>query len=401
MNQLNLEALGGLSRALSEELHSCFELIDQFDRQHEGDPQQLTSGSYDPTPAALASAARHALRQLDDCVSEIIEFTNGEAARISNHSFILVLGEAGIGKTHLFCDVAKHRLGSGLPTILLLGEKFSAEMGPWSQVTEQLLLTHLSPEEFLGALDAAGQIRRRRALIMIDALNEGQGLDLWSKYLGGMTETAKKYPHIAFALSCRDTFQPVVIPPDMVESGELQTVHHQGFQGYEYDATKKFFEYFGIESPAAPLLVPEFSNPLFLKLLCSGLNNEGLRRLPKGFRGITKVFEFFIESTNRKLAKELGYDPDDRYVQATADRLAHAMAEKSQAWLEKPDAKRIIEQIRSEPVQYEKTLYRNLLHEGLLKEDLRLTIGDSQQRQLRVPVVSFAYERLANHLIVA
>ncbi len=165
--------------------------------------------------------------------------------------------------------------------------------------------------------------------------------------------------------------------------------------------TKKFFEYFGIESPAAPLLVPEFSNPLFLKLLCSGLNNEGLRRLPKGFRGITKVFEFLIESTNRKLAKELGYDPDDRYVQATADRLAHAMAEKSQAWLEKPDAKRIIEQIRSEPVQYEKTLYRNLLHEGLLKEDLRLTIGDSQQRQLRVPVVSFAYERLANHLIVA
>ncbi len=206
---IDLEALGGLSRALSEELHSCFESIDQFDRQHEGDPQQLTSGSYDPTPAALASAARHALRQLDDCVSEIIEFTNGEAARISNHSFILVLGEAGIGKTHLFCDVAKHRLGSGLPTILLLGEKFSAEMGPWSQVTEQLLLTHLSPEEFLGVLDAAGQIRRRRALIMIDALNEGQGLDLWSKYLGGMTETAKKYPHIAFALS----------PPGYVSAG--------------------------------------------------------------------------------------------------------------------------------------------------------------------------------------
>ena len=391
---IDLETFRGLAEDLSENLDSCIELTEKDEYRQVAEPQRKTAGSHVLTPAEQASVARDALRRLHNAVTEIIGFTYEESARISNLSFVLVVGEAGTGKTHLFCDVAKHRVDIGLPTILLLGEKFTAQKGPWGQIADQLLLNDLGPEEFLGALDTAAQVRGLRALMMIDALNEGQGVDLWKKYLGGMAETAKKYPHIAFALSCRDPYQMIVIPSDMAESGQLYTVRHHGFEGHEFDATRTFFRLYGIESPAGPLLVPEFSNPLFLKLLCCGLQNQGLRKIPKGFRGITKVFEFFIQSTNTKLGRELGYDPDDRYVQVISDRLAQAMAEKSQAWLEKTEAKHIIEQIRSEPTQHEKTLYWNLVREGILKEDLRPITRDSQK------VVSFAYERLANHLIV-
>ncbi len=395
-----LETLRCLSSDLSERLNSCIEETKKEEYQQVAESQQRTAGQYIPTSRELASAAQDDLRNLDLCVSEIVNFTYEEVARTANHSVLLVAGEAGTGKTHLFCDVAKHRIEVGLPTVLLLGEKFAADKGPWGQIADQLLLNHLGPEEFLGALDAVAQVAGRRAFILIDALNEGQGFDLWNKYFRGMTETIQQYPHVVLAVSCRDTYEEDFIPRAMIENEELHRVCHLGFEGHEYDATQKFFEHFCIEAPTAPILVPEFSNPLFLKLLCSGLSNEGIRRIPQGFRGITKVFDFFIESTNLKLSRDLAYDLDDELVQRAVGLLSHATAEKAQGWLEKSQAKRIINQIRSEPDQYEKTLYRNLLHEGVLKEDRRLIIHDPKMGNRRETTVSFAYERLANHLIV-
>ena len=88
---------------------------------------------------------------------------------------MILKGMAGTGKTHLLCDIARHRIEPGRPTILLMGQRFTSLDAPWSQALQQMDLPALSAEEFVGALEAAAQAVGCRALVMVDAVNEGSG----------------------------------------------------------------------------------------------------------------------------------------------------------------------------------------------------------------------------------
>jgi hypothetical protein len=78
-----------------------------------------------------------------------------------------------------------------------------------------------------------------------------------------------------------------------------------------------FFEHFGIDFPSTPLLAPEFSNPLYLKTLCSGLKASGQSRLPRGFHGVVKAFSQYIAGVNRKVARDIDYDVRHDHVTAS------------------------------------------------------------------------------------
>ena len=100
---------------------------------------------------------------------------------LANTPALLLVGKGGTGKTHLFCDVANHRISRGLPRVLLLGGHFK-DSEPWAQIIGLLGLS-CTKEQFLGALQTAAQAKGTRALILIDALNEGEGKKLWKKHL--------------------------------------------------------------------------------------------------------------------------------------------------------------------------------------------------------------------------
>ena len=61
-----------------------------------------------------------------------------EAQRWGGAAVMIVRGQAGIGKTHLLCDVAHHRIAKGRPTVLLLGQSFTSDGAPWPQAAELL-----------------------------------------------------------------------------------------------------------------------------------------------------------------------------------------------------------------------------------------------------------------------
>jgi hypothetical protein len=397
---IEFERIRQIAKELVEAIEGCRKIAAKKKLEERGAASTSASGTYTPSTSESASALTHGLRELDVVVAEIMDFTWSDDARMSNHSVLILSGEAGTGKTHLMCDVARRRLEHGLPTVLLLGQDFVAARGPWPQIVDGLHLSDMNPERFLGALDAAGQLAGHKSLIMIDALNEGEGIDLWPNHLRGMRQMLQDFPRVILAVSCRDTYEAAIIPEAMLVQGEAARVIHKGFEGHEYDATKAFFSAHNIESPGGPLLVPEFSNPLFLKLLTKGLQNMGFKKLPKGSQGITRLFNFFIDSVDHKLARKLGYDEDDHLVRRAVEALARHLADKVDPWLEKQQAKQIVAAIRPEPqgIEYERTLYRNLIHEGLLMEDLHW-IGYSPGD--RIQITRFAYERFSNHLVVS
>jgi len=322
---------------------------------------------------------------------ELQDYGIGLESHLTNLPALLLVGEAGRGKTHLLCDVARHRIAAGMPTILLIGGQFNEEE-PWSQIIKLLGLGY-TREEFLGALEASAQAQGTRALILIDALNEGHGKILWHKHLAGFLRVVTQSPWLGVALSVRTSYESII--PDGLVPAKLLRAEHSGFMNHEYVATTTFFAHYGIQQPSIPLLVPEFQNPLFLKLLCEGLKNKKLTRLPSGLQGITAVFDFFIESVNTKLSSSeyLNFNPKLPIIQNAIRKMAARLAEQGTTWLPLEQAQEVIDQVLPRS-GYEASLFRHLLTEGVIAEN-RFYSGDDQW----LDGVHFAYERLSDHLI--
>jgi len=308
-----------------------------------------------------------------------------------NSSLMILRGEAGTGKTHLLCDIARQRNDAGQPTVMLLGQKFVSNDEPWLQALSHLDLSGLSAKQFVGALEAAAQAAGSRALLFVDALNEGAGRAVWPSHLEAFLAHAERSPWIGVVLSIRTSYEQLVIPPSVLERSYV--VDHMGFAEHEYDAAKTFFAYYGLDLPSTPLLAPEFRNPLFLKTMCQGLAARGERRLPRGFHGISTVFDLYLRAVNDRLALVLGFDARSDLVRRSLEAIAVAMTEKGVSWLELSRVNEIVNEFL-QGRDFESSLYRNLVSEGVLVEDAsRGGDGDPEV------VVFVAYERLADHLM--
>jgi hypothetical protein len=338
----------------------------------------------------FARMVHQLLTNLDD----IGEFCKGGEAQLASRPYLLLVGDAGTGKTHLFCDVAMRRIRAAAPTILLNGNQFTNQE-PWTQI---LLLLGLdcSKDEFLGALDALAEARGTRALIMIDALNEGEGKQIWGTHLAGLLLAVSRFPRIGVALSVRTSYENIVIPLGLVPD-RLHREEHHGFEDHEFEAATSFFRHYKIEQPSVPLLVPEFRNPLFLKLFCEGLRNRGLSRIPSGLAGVTAIFDFFIGSVEAKLSSAtfLDYDPASRAARKAITLLARRMAEVAATSVPRAECAEIVNQVLPSLGGFERTLFRHLISEGVLLEDRRYAEGGW------IDVIHFCYERFSDHMIAS
>jgi len=338
------------------------------------------------------SYERHHAYQLGARLRDLAEEAASPAANAANTHAVLLDGEAGHGKTHLLFDVAKRRIGAKLPTVILLGGQFT-KGDPWTQVL-QLLHVDCKRDEFLGALDAAAEAQLSRALILIDALNEGDDRTIWKKGLAGFLTACARYPRISVGVTVRTSYVTDVLPDGIGEKLTRET--HHGFAEHEYRATRTFFAWFGIKRPSIPLLNPEFQNPLFLKLICKGIKDAGLTDMPKGLHGVTQMFDFLLDAANQKLSAsdQLDFDPKERLVHDALRSVAEALAASDSHFLTRDEARAIVD-AHLPGRTYNHSLFARLLSEGLLAEE-RVWRNDGLREGIR-----FAYERLQDQQIAS
>jgi len=221
-----------------------------------------------------ADFAEFKLRQIHEELESILDFCESDAARVAAVAAMLLTGDAGVGKTHFLCSIANTQAAADLPVVLLLGEQFD-RTEPWTRIL-QLLGLSCDRDEFLGALNAAGEAAGCRALILIDAINEGEGVLFWKNHLASMLIHIGRYPYLGFAVSIRSAYAV----HEAVTSLELIRTEHPGFAGRTLEASRHFFQQFGLPEPNIPLLHPEFDNPLLLKLLCTAIRDSGYDGIP-------------------------------------------------------------------------------------------------------------------------
>ena len=331
------------------------------------------------------------LRQLMRQLLRLQKCMKHDSCLVANTGALLLSGDAGTGKTHLLCDVTSRRYRSGRLSILLHGGHFT-NGNPKDAITKELGLS-CTFDELLAAL-AAGQASGSKLLIMIDALNEGDGHCIWPKYLGGVLNAVSRYQWVGIAMGVRTIYETAIVPE--LGSEELSRIAHSGFEDNIDDAIKTFFDGNGIERPGVPLLVPEFLNPQFLIILCDGLQNMQMARMPNELQGLTSVYGFFIDSVDKKLSQSsmLDYSEDAKITRRAVDALAELMASKDSKLLEYQEADACLGKIYP-AAAHSRSLIRNLISEGILNKERLLDISGSPKH-----VVQFAYERLADNMII-
>ena len=228
----------------SKEGMQVLEHIRELQREEKPKSEDAPASSgHQAEPLRNILAYVHRLQMALQQVAEVCNHANA----LANSQLLLLKGEGGTGKTHLLCDFAKRRVEAQLPTLLLMGQRFLSDDDPWTQLRKQLDLSHSSAEEFVGALESAAQASGCRVLVIIDALNEGNGRKIWPAHLDSFLAKFEKSPWIGVVLSVRSSYEETVITEGAKDRAAVVT--HQGFTGHEFDATPTFFAHYGTRIP--------------------------------------------------------------------------------------------------------------------------------------------------------
>jgi hypothetical protein len=367
-------------------------LTDAVGRAHPPrDEKEETEGDRAATPRR--STLRHDLRILEDALADLEAFLDSPAATAAELGGLLMTGDAGQGKTHLFCDSGRRAIEAGRPAAVLLGNQFSGR-DAWGDIAKRLGLGDVGSEVLVGGMQSAAEAAGEPFLLFIDALNESADARGWQEEIPALLAEIDGNPWISFALSVRSPFLPVVLPPGDLEG--VAEIEHPGFRGHELEATERFFDHFGLAQPQFPLLTPEFSNPLFLKLYCEGLRGLGQEAPPAGGGHITEVFSRYLKWKETRIVARLKLDPALHPVSRAVRKFSEAMVAAGREQIPYDDASQMVAEFAPAMTEWPDTLFGQLLSEGILTKDIAWDWQSDDYRE----VVRFTYQRFADHSAV-
>ena len=326
-----------------------------------------------------------------DLLSGFSKFFETKKAKAAEIKAALLYGEAGIGKSHLLCDISLHRIENGQPTIFLLGSQYSGG-NPIEFIKDAVDLKGYSDTQVLGAIDAVGEASSSRAIIIIDAINEGPCREDWYNHIISFLSDVSNFNNIAILLSCRSTYLKYILP-DNINENRLFQIEHPGFQGYEHRAAEKYLSQQGISKPSAPMLAPEFTNPLFLKTCCQALKANKQITFPKGLHGITRLFDFYVQSVEKTVARHKHYTPEEEIVKCALTTFSSKLFPEYLTGMPIGETRKLFKE-HDPNENIGEPLFDKLLHEGVLSEDISYGPEDRGK-----PFIRFTYERFSDYFV--
>lgn len=311
--------------------------------------------------------------------------------KLINDPILILEGEAGVGKSHLLADVVKRREKEQQFSLFFLGQKFITDEEPFTQMMKMLYFTG-SSEEFLEMLEAKAETKGHRIIIFIDAINEGHGLTIWQNSIRSFIDEIRQHPWLGLVLSIRSSYQQAILPIE--EFGHKYCVRaiHYGFGNNTQKAVQLYFKEYDILYPSVPLLNPEFKNPLFLRVFCEGMKNNGYSKIPDGIRGITSVMNMFFDGVENNIRKNKQYSSSIKCVDKAVRKYIEHLSNSDQHEMPIDKAVEIFSDIYPR-IFNDGELLDYLMSEGVFSKNIFYNPNGNYQEY-----IYFAYERFENIL---
>jgi hypothetical protein len=306
---------------------------------------------------------------------------------------VLVLGEAGTGKSHLLATTVATALRRKQPAILVLGEQFLSDEVPLLQ------LCHIfgwedGTESLLGALNAAASVNGKPAIIAIDALNESGEKRLWKSHLLQTAEQITKYPNLRILVSCRSDFAPFVLPASLTAgtAGEWFSIEHQGFGENVFQAIATYFKGYSVTCDHFPPILEEFKNPLFLKTFCETYAND---HVPSGTLSFDQILIKRVKKCQEKILAAI--DCPEYTIKIAIDLLASKIAENQGRPIPHDEIRPEIDRLFDGGGE-SRSLYIHLRSNGMIVESVRFKTVKQDEPET---VVRFPYERFLDYFVAS
>jgi hypothetical protein len=253
-----------------------------------------------------------------------------EMGAATTHSLLLV-GPAGIGKTHSIVSAALRRLARGGYSLVVFGDDFGIGE-PWEVIRSKFGFgADVARAALFECMQACADNTGLPFVIYIDALNESPRRARWKNKLPELLAQCAPYPGIKVCISTRDTYRDLVV--DARFPG--YAFEHSGFAGHEFDALEAFAAHYGLDAEITPLFSPELGNPLFLHLACKTLRNEGRASLDVSLPGFAALLDGHLDHCDGLVRSRLAYSNPKNLVRAAMLRLSEVLtynAPKVRTW---------------------------------------------------------------------
>lgn len=332
-------------------------------------------------PSSLAFSA---LRTLEELAKRLAWLTNPD---------LHILGSAHKGKTHLVTNFCREHLENECPTLLISGKDFRTN----EPLKVQLLNVIGVPrtygwDDFLAALDSAAVAYRTRIPIIIDGLNEavvnGRFSQVWEQDLDKCIQSVAEHANVVLVTTCRSTYAAAIWP-----NLPKRTLTVHGFDWNEIrPAARRYFDYYKISPVLRTGALHQFRDPIYLRILCESVNPDQLewKTVHVGNDSVFDIFDHYLNEKNKVLGRKLGrHNTVDLLVPALKG-LAKYLLEKSSRTIPISEYTQIVDQRKLEQLDWETSLSKALLDEGLLiSRDMR----DSGE------AVYFTYDMMAGYVM--
>ena len=310
-----------------------------------------------------------------------------------NQPDLNIFGDAGIGKTHIACNICDDRLKTGWPALFIRGSHFTS-----GSIEGQLRsILDIPPpyswNDFLQALSAAAEAYHTRIPLIIDGLNEsshnGTFSDVWKLGLKGLVQEIAQTNNLVLITTCRTSYEKAI----WGDKDLPNRVYARRFDTDEVEqAIDKYFNEYKIKADLTAAPLTQFEHPIYLKIFCESKNRDRSveKHIYVGEQTLFEVFEEYLKQCNRAVCDSLGLHPRASIVQSALSKMAEYLWENCCRHIPLEELVRIVDSRSLGELDWLSSKTHAIEAEGLLVCRDWIAVGEAMY---------FTYDLLGGYLI--
>ena len=280
--------------------------------------------------ARILDDTRWLVHRPESIIANLLDdFLNFEIykCKLLNHSELKIFGNAGVGKTHIACNICNDRLSNGLPTLFVRGVLFTDDQSIGAQLHKKFdIPASYSFQDFLQALSAAAEAYNTRIPLFIDGLNEatddGTLSKVWQKYLKGFVYEIAQTKNVVLITTCRSSYKKAIWDDEYLP----YSVDVEGFETDEVtqEAIVKYSKVYNIEPNLTLAPLTQFKHPIYLKIYFEtkkrSINSEESDYI--GEQALFEIFDEYLVVCNKAICDSLNRHESASIVQTELNKIA-------------------------------------------------------------------------------